>query len=183
MQVLPKRAMLVGALLAVGATGVAQAATDDTSVAVTGAAATLSAPTFGNFPDVTLTGAKQTKVTTVADWTVNDARGVGDGWEVTMAAAPLETADATPVTMTGATLTLTAPTVAATEAGNSSSAPAVVGGDVLASTVKVADAAAGAGLGSWSFTQGADNLTLEVPAAAKAGLYSSTITTTLTPGV
>ena len=183
MPVIRKRALALSAIALLATAGSAQAATDTTSVAVTGAPASLSAPTFGDFSGVTLNGSAQTQTASVSNWSVNDSSGTGAGWEVSMSASALQTADATPVTMSGATLTLAAPTVAATDASNASTAPTVLGGNLAGSTVKVADANSGTGLGSWDFTQAAGHLTLGVPANAKAGTYTSTITTTLSTGV
>lgn len=183
MQLFRKSALALGAVAALGVAGVAQADTDTTSVQLNGGTAAMTAPTFSDFSATTLNGSAQTKTTAVSNWSVNDARGNGAGWEVTVAASPLATSDATPVTMSGATLTLTAPAVAPTDNTNAATAPSVVGGDVLAGTVKVADANSNEGLGAWSFTQDADDLSLRVPANARAGSYTSTITTTLTPGV
>jgi len=183
MQLLRKRALVLSAIASLGVAGNAHAATDTTSVAVTGDNITLTAPTFGDFSGVTLNGSAQTKATSAANWSVNDARGTGGGFEVAVSASALQTADPTPVVMSGATLTLSAPTVAPTDATNTSTAPAVLGGSLIGGTVKVADANSGEGLGAWDFTQGATHLTLGVPATARAGTYSSTITTTLTPGV
>ena len=183
LHLLRRRALMLGALATVGLAGGAHAATDTTSVAVTGGSTTLSAPAFGDFPGVTLNGSAQTRTASVGSWSVNDASGTGDGWEVSVSASALETSGGTPVTMSGATLTLTAPTVAATDSSNTATAPDVAGGDILAGTVKVADADAGEGLGAWSFAQGASHLSLGVPADARAGTYTSTITTTLSTGV
>ncbi len=183
MQFISKRALVLGATVTLGLTGVAQAATDDTGVVVTGGSATMTAPAYSDFPGVTLNGAAQSAGTAVSDWSVNDARGTGAGWEVTVAASALTTGGVTPVTMTGATLTLAPSTASPTDVSNASTAPVVAGGDVLAGTVKVADADAGTGLGDWALAQGADDLSLGVPANARAGSYTSTITTTLTPGV
>jgi hypothetical protein len=98
-----------------------------------------------------------------------------------MSASPLVTAGPAPVTMTGATLTIAAPAATPVEATNPSTAPAVLGGDIRAGSVKVADAAPGAGLRTWQLAQGATDLALGIPADARAGSYTSTITTTLTP--
>ena len=145
---------------------------------------TLTQPVFGDF-SATLTGSAQNTHTTVSDWNVSDPSDGARGWEVTMSASPLidprgANAD---VTMTGATLIVAAPTAAPVEATNSSTAPAVLGGDIRAGSVKVADAAPGAGLRAWRLAQGATALTLGIPADARAGSYTSTITTTLSPGL
>ena len=99
-----------------------------------------------------------------------------------MSASPLVTAGAAPRTMTGATLTIAAPTPARID-GTNATAPAVLGGDIRAASIKVADAAPGTGLKAWRLAQGATDLTLGIPADARAGSYTSTITTTFSPGL
>jgi hypothetical protein len=141
---------------------------------------TLTEPVFGDF-SATLDGSAQSTHTTISDWNVSDPSDGARGWEVTMSASPLVTAGPAPVTMTGATLTIAAPAATPVEATNPSTAPAVLGGDIRAGSVKVADAAPGAGLRAWQLAQGATDLALGIPADARAGSYTSTITTTLTP--
>lgn len=183
MQFTLKRALVLGAVATFGMAGTAQAATDTTTATLDPGTATMTAPTFSDFTNTVLNGSSQSKTTAVTNWSVNDARGNGLGWEVTMAASELSTGGVAPVVMTGATLNLTAPTVAPTDATNTSTKPAVLGGDLRAGTVKVADANANEGLGEFTFTQAATDLTLGIPANARAGIYTSTITTTFTPGV
>lgn len=162
----------------------ALAETDTTSVVVEGAAVpVLTAPSFGNFPDVTLNGARQSVDASVANWSVTDARGTGGGWDVRVAATVPSTAGETPDTLSTATMTIDASTPSAADAQNGSAAPAVAGGNIIGSGILVADADAGEGMGVWNLAQGADHLTLDVPSDAEAGTYTSTITTTLTPGV
>jgi hypothetical protein len=183
MHFISKRAVVLGAFASLGFAGTAQAATDDTSVTLTGGTISITAPTFGDFPGATLAGLAQGEDATVSDWSVNDPRGNGFGWEVSMAASTLSTGGGSPIIMTGATLTVAAPEVAPTDPSNLSTDPAVFGGDIRAGTVKVADANANEGLGEWDFTQGATDLSIGIPADARAGSYTSTITTTLTPSL
>lgn len=183
MQSIIKRALTLGAIGTLAVAGAAQAETDTTSAQLDAGTASMTAPTFSDFTNTTLNGSAQSKTTAVSDWAVNDARGNGAGWEVTMAASALSTGGGTPITMTGATVTVSAPDVAPTDVANTSTPPAVLGGDILAGSVKVADADAGEGLGAWSLSQGATDLALGIPADARAGAYTSTITTTFTPGV
>jgi hypothetical protein len=144
--------------------------------------AVLLEPTFGDFSATTLNGSAQSAHATISDWSVDDPRAGALGWDVTMSASPLISAGSTPVTMTGATLTVAAPTVTAIGT-NDSTAPTAHGGDIRAGSVVVADADAGDGRGAWSLAHGATDLTLRIPAAARAGSYTTTITTTLTPRV
>ena len=139
-------------------------------------------PVFGDF-SATLDGSVQNTHTTISDWNVSDPSDGARGWEVTMSASPLVTAGGSPITMTGATLTVAAPAATPVEETNSSTVPAVFGGDIRADTVKVADAAIGTGLRAWRLAQGTTDLTLGIPADARAGSYTSTITTTISPGL
>ncbi|MCW3003255.1 MAG: hypothetical protein JWQ20_2553 [Conexibacter sp.] len=180
-------ARLAGGLVVAAAlapASLAQAATAPVTVAVTGApAVTLSSPSFGNFDAVVLDGSAQNTTSTVGNWSVNDATGTDAGWSINVAADTPHNADST-VTMAGAAMVLTVPTVAATDVSNTATAPAVAGGDILgAGGVNAANAIAGRGQGEWSLTQPADSLTLTVPANARADSYTSTLTTTVNPAV
>jgi hypothetical protein len=158
---------------------------DDDSVSLAPCASEPSialAPIFGDFPATTLDGSARAIHAAVSDWTVNDPRSSALGWEVTMSASPLVTAEATPRTLTGATLTIAAPTPARID-GTNATAPAVLGGNIRGGSVKIADAAPSTGLQAWRLAQGADDLELGIPADARAGSYTSTITTTLSPGL
>ena len=148
-----------------------------------GEATVTLAPMFGDFPATTLDGSAQTRHTTISDWIVDDQGDSAAGWESTMSASPFVTAGPSPITMTGATLTVAAPTATRVDPANTSAAPEVFGGDIRAGSVKVADAAPGTGLRAWSLAQGATDLTLGIPPDARAGSYTSTITTTITPGL
>jgi hypothetical protein len=187
MHFISKRAVVLGAVAALGLAGTAQAATDDTSVTLTGGTLAMTAPTFGNFPGAELTGSADGQSASVSDWGVNDPRGSGLGWQVSMSASALvdpRTADdgTDDVTMTGAVLTVAAPDATPVDSSNASTAPTTAGGNI-STGVNVAVAAANAGLGDWDLAQGATDLSLATPANARAGTYTSTITTTLTPGV
>lgn len=171
-------------LLAAAAIAPAAAAaeTDTSTVTVEGASVpTLTAPSFGDFPDVTLNGSRQTVSASVASWSVTDARGTGLGWDVRVSATVPTTVDESESLAT-ATMALTAPAASAADPQNASAAPALAGGNIIGSGVLVADADAAEGMGVWNLAQGADDLDLSVPSDAKAGTYTSTITTTLTPG-
>ncbi|HEX5922721.1 MAG TPA: WxL domain-containing protein [Baekduia sp.] len=86
--------------------------------------------------------------------------------------------------MTGAALALTAPT-AGTQGTNASTAPVVAGkaNIIGGGGINAANAAAGTGAGVWNLAQGADQLTLTIPADATAASYTTTITTTLNAAV
>lgn len=185
----PRRAVRAAVGLGIAAAvipaGLAQAATDDSTVVVAGAGAVAltTPPEFGNFPPVTLNGANQTVTTSVTDWVVTDATGTAPGWSVNIVADAPHNADSS-VVMTGAALEALAPT-AGTEGTNASTAPGVAGDDNIigGGGVTAASAAGGTGAGIWTLTQGAANLKLTVPADAKAASYTTTITTTLNAAV
>lgn len=164
--------------VALGATGVAQAATDEAEVVVSGGAATMSEPDFANFPSVTLNGQQQSVTTSLdgnSSWRVNDARGTGAGWNVAVEASVPETAGN--VVMTGAVISVASPVAAKVDGDNASAAPTTATGAITSGGVTAFTAASNQGLGRWDLDA---DLTLQVPAAAKAGTYSSTVTTTYT---
>ena len=186
---LTRRALRVALGLGVAAAlvpaGFAQAATDDSSVIVTGAGAVelSTAPLFGNFPGATLTGSNQDVLTSVSGWQVTDATGAAPGWSVNIMADVPHNGGST-VVMTGAALALTAP-VASTAGTTASTAPVVAGkaNIIGGGGINAANAAAGTGAGVWNLAQGADQLKLTIPADAKAASYTTTITTTLNAAV
>jgi hypothetical protein len=182
MHLISKRAVVLGVVAALGLVGTAQAATDDTSVTLTGGTIALAPPTFGDFPGAILDGSADSQSASVSGWGVNDPRGTRLGWQVSMAASPLSTGGGTPIIMTGAVVTVAEPVATPVDPTNESTAPTTLGGDISAG-VNVATAAVDAGLGDWALAQGATDLSLATPANARAGTYTSTITTTLTPGV
>jgi hypothetical protein len=114
---------------------------------------------------------------------VTDATGAAPGWSANIVADLPHNGGST-VVMTGAALSLTAPT-ATTEGTNGSAAPALAGkaNIIGGGGVNAANAAAGTGAGVWTLTQGAAQLGLTIPADAKAASYSTTITTTLNAAV
>jgi hypothetical protein len=163
----------------------ADAATDDSSVVVTGAGAVAlsAAPAFGDFPGATLTGSNQDVSASVSGWQVTDATGAAPGWSVNVSADVPHNGGST-IVMTGAALALTAP-AASTSGTNASTAPTVAGkaNIIGGGGVNAANAAAGTGAGTWNLAQGADQLKLTIPADAKAASYTTTITTTLNAAV
>lgn len=181
---------LLAAVLAVALAMPAAAATDDTSVTLTsGPLEFTDAPGAANFAATQLTGDVETLNTTFDNWSVNDARGSGAGWHVTVQASQFSTGvdgDTLPVE----SLSLKAPTlITAANLLNLAGPPALTSSGPWtidgASAVKVVSAAADKGQGEWDFTQAnllGGDLTLTVPADAAAGTYTSTITTTLATG-
>lgn len=175
----------------------ALAADDDTSITINGGTLDYTTPfTAGDFPATTLTGLPQLKTANISDWTVNDARGSGDGWNVGISATPFTcTTAGTCGTSAFPDQSLRVATLAvpSTDVGNLSTPPLVsalsglTGIDTTAGTTfKIAQSGATAGpmlgVGQWTFTNPAGGLAVTVPASTAPGTYTSTITTTLSSG-
>lgn len=180
-----RAALGLGVAAAFVPAGLAHAATDDSTVIVTGAGAVAltTAPTFGNFPGVTLNGANQTVTTAVTNWVVTDATGAAPGWSANIVADVPHNGGST-VVMTGAALELLVST-ASTEGTNASDAPVVAGkaNIIDGGGINAANAPAGTGAGTWTLAQGDAHLKLTVPADATAASYTTTVTTTLNAAV
>jgi hypothetical protein len=176
-------------VLAAGLPSAALAATDDTSVTLSGGTlAFTTAPTANNFAGVTLSGATQTLTTNFNDWRVSDARGSGAGWNVTIGASQFS--DGAGGTLPASSLRLKAPAITAVDLLNLAAVPSLQGTPPwtidAGSAVKVVSAAVGAGQGEWNFDHAnlvaSKDLELTIPANAAAGTYTSTITSTLATG-
>ncbi len=174
-------------------TPAAFAASDSTSVTVTGGTLAFTAdPLVGNFAGVTLSGVDQTTTANLDDFEVNDSTGSGNGWKITVQATQFtETAATIPVGGTATTLPLNSlklpvPRVAAD--GTTSPSPSISIAQATAidasSAVKIASAAVNEGMGKYDFDDGTAaagiplTLTLK-PATTYAVTYASTATITL----
>lgn len=161
-------------------------AQDATNVTVSGGSLALTAhPTAPDFTGVTLNGTAQTTNTTLDVFEVNDSRGTGDGWNVTVSATQFTEHDgsiyvASGRTLPTASLSMAAPTVAAD--GTTSPVPTMTAGPytIDGASVKIASAAVDAGMGAYDFSTSA--LTLTVPSNAYAKGYRSDLTVTLATG-
>lgn len=180
-------AVLAAASLSVGALAPAAMAADSTDATVSGGTLGITTdPTVTNFGAVTLDGTAKTTTATLDAFEVNDSRGTGEGWNVTVTATQFKQHDGTNYVVDGKTLAtgslaMAAPTVAAD--GTTSAAPTLTAGpyDVdVASGVKVASAAVDTGMGKYDFTAG--DLTLSVPASAYAHTYRSDVTVSVVTG-
>lgn len=169
--------------LVVGVAGPAVAA-DDTNVTVTGGTlAITAAPTASNFTGVTLDGTAKTTTAALAAFEVNDARGTGAGWNVTIAGTAFAEHSGTAYVASGKTLAngsldIAVPTVA--QDGTTSAVPTMTGGTVDGTTRKIASAAVDTGMGK--FDVGAAALTLSIPASAYAKSYRSDLTISVNTG-
>ncbi len=161
--------------------GVASAAAAPTSAVLTGGALAVSVPlSAGTFSGM-LTGSPEVlEGVGFSGIAVTDARGTGAGWQLAMKATPFECAGAVGTTL--APDSLTAPLFEATKADQGSSA---VPGTVSAAPIDnatgavIAVSAAGEGMGTYVFTADSDAWRLSVTADEYAGVYYSTVTTTV----
>ncbi len=166
---------------------------DATNVTITGGSLGITtAPLAADFTSVTLDGTAKTTTAAMDAFEVNDARGTGAGWKVTVGGTQFCEWDATlgACVVGGKTLGLNSlklsqPTVA--QDGTTSTSPTITTGpytiDSVADgtgTVKVASAAADTGMGKYDFS--ATTLTVSIPASAYAKTYRSTVTVTVASG-
>jgi len=138
---------------------------------------------------VTLDGTAKSATATFDPFTVTDARGTGEGWNVSVEATQFAEWDSGDYVVSGKTIPASStsmPLVSAAKADGSSSAiPSVSAGPYTidsGSSVQLASAAAdGTGMGSYTFSQGG-SLTLSVPASAYARTYRSDMTVSVDAG-
>jgi hypothetical protein len=180
-------AMMTGAALADSTQSDSSATLNGGNLSLT---QSLAAGTFAG----SLNGAPQTLAadgnagsTTFSGFQAQDARGLGTGWNVTVSASRFVNGDGSGHDFALASLTMPQLAVAGLE--NSSEAPGMLNGPaaidnsddgISGGVVMAATNADGQGMGTYDFSA-ADPWTLAVPAAAYAGIYHSTVTTTLAP--
>lgn len=146
------------------------------TVTVEGGALTNTAQDIA-FGSVSLAGADQTVTSAPATWQARDARGSGDGWNVTVSSTDfsgpgmisvsnfkMRQQESQVVTVAGNT----APNSLVTSFQSLSAAP-----------LKVLQAGAGAGMGTYDYTP---DFQLTVPASASAGSYSANVTVSINSG-
>ncbi len=178
----PTAALAAAAATLLACAPAAHAASADATL--TGGSLSFPAPANLTFPPVTLDGTNKTTSQSQA-MSVNDARGTGVGWNVT--------ATSTTFTSGGNSLPTSATTVAgapstACSGGATCVAAAPAGitypytlpaAAVAPIATKLFNASANTGLGSQTFTP---SWTLNVPASALAGTYTSTWTFSIISG-
>ncbi len=167
----------------------AASAQDTTNVTVTGGSlAITAAPLVSDFTAVTLNGTAKTTSAALDDFEVNDARGTGAGWNVTVQATqfadPAPAAGTVAKSLPAGSLTMAAPAVA--QDGTTSANPTISAGPYTidnGAAVKIASAAANTGMGKYDFSDGTAAagipLTLQIAANTYATTYQSTATITL----
>jgi hypothetical protein len=187
-----------GTALAAIAAPAANAATDTTTVTVSGDGVnglTFSGtPAFSNFAGVTLGTATQTANADAAAFAVQDTRGGLSGWRVTIAASQFEKSDDSTVKLPAGSLTVAAlpdiaPQTALSPLINALTKPllnnSLIGQPIDDGTAKnyVVSAANLAALGQWNVAEKTGALQVSVPPTTQAGTYTSTVTTTLVSGI
>ena len=157
-----------------------------TSVSVTGGPLVVAGPEVHEVAVLATNGTAQVVEAPMEPFIVTDARGSGQGWAVHLQATALREWDGTVYVAGGKVLpnwsmTLPGLSVAANPTG--SAAPHVVAGPhhLDGPPVKVATAAAGSGMGRFSFTPTAA-LQIALPAHTAAAMYRSQLSVTVTSG-
>ncbi|HEO8419713.1 MULTISPECIES: WxL domain-containing protein [Bacillaceae] len=138
-------------------------------------------PSVDNFGSVTLNGQVQNSTAAVSAFTVIDATGTGDGWNVVVKADQF-TDSANGLTLPTNSIDIDLPTVTADTGASELATISKASGKIDSSTgVKILSAAEGGGMGTYNVD--ANNLTLTLqPKDVKAGTYTSTISVTVTTG-
>jgi hypothetical protein len=184
-----RRSVSVAAAIAsLAAAGPAAAESDTTSVTITGGSLSYTTPlAAANFPDVQLNGLTQVVKANVSPYAVTDARGSGEGWNLTVDATPFENADGDTLP-TGSLRMVDVPVPVPAVAGGGLVAPVPsvplnpIDGGGGAQKIASALAVPLSGTGQWTFTPTIGALVLSVSPTAAPGTYTSTITTTLATG-
>jgi plastocyanin len=129
------------------------------------------------FGSVALAGADQTVVATPATWQAKDARGTGDGWNVTLSSTDFTGAGAIGVANFKIRQQQAAIT---TVSGNTAPSSLVTTFQSLSGTpLKVLQATGGAGMGTYDYIP---DFQLTVPASAAAGAYTANVTVSINSG-
>lgn len=185
-------ASAVAAAAIVGITAIPAHAADPADVTVRGGSLSITDVTVGTFAARTYEG-PVTVAATIDPFSVIDARGTGEGWNVTMQGTPVREWDphlnggAGGYVVGGETLPLSSLSLSAlavTAMGTASPAPSTFSASGLDNTtggIKVISAARDTGMGTYAFT-GAGKLSLSIPASAGADAYRSEITVTVVSG-
>jgi len=182
-------AVTVAAALSAALVPAAHAA-DDTNVTVNGGSLSITNPAVGNFAPVTLDGSAKGTTATMDNFSATDARGTGDGWNVTVQATQFKEHNGTSYVDLGKqlpqnSLQMAAPNVAKSDQ-TSSAEPQITTGPYTidaAAAVKIASAGSGGpGMGSYNFSNPSNSLALSIPASTFAKTYRSDVTVSIVSG-
>lgn len=173
----------VSALALIGTVFIGSKSAFAADSSITGGSLSLTQPTPGNFSAVTLNGQVQTTNADMGAFTVTDATGTGNGWNV-VAQASQFTDSTNNLTLPTNSLNLSLPTVTAETGASDATTVTAAGGNIDNATgVKVLSAALNGGMGTYDIAFPANALTLNLqPKDVKAGTYTSTVTVTVTSG-
>lgn len=170
-------AFTLAASLLVATAVPAMAAETDGSLTLNGGTRTIT-PTTITMTTTGLTGMEQTIAGSTTPWSVVDATGLGDGWNVTVAATEFAEVGtpANTIPLTGFSIRLLDENIELVD-GNTVPISSQIGYAALSATaLPIAVAAVEEGMGSFTIEP---EFTLVVPAATYAGDYDSTVTVTV----
>ena len=146
------------------------------TVTVQGGALTNTAQNIA-FGSVALTGSDQTIPAALATWQAKDARGTGDGWNVTVSSTNFTGAGT--INVSSFKLKQDQADIT-TVAGNTAPTSLVTTFQSLGGTpLKVLQATGGAGMGTYDYIP---DFQLTVPASAPAGSYTANVTVSINSG-
>jgi len=132
------------------------------------------APTIGNFSGVTLNGTPQLTSLSITPFTVVDATGSGDGWNVLLTIPDLTDVALDTIASTNITMTAPVVTAAATSSMTGVAGAAITNGSGLATGDKIVAATVGNGEGTYLVAPRI--LKLTIPVTTLAGTYTSAAT-------
>lgn len=165
-------------------TGVAFAGESGTSATLSGGSLNISTELAAGTFATTLTGAAAVlDGTGFSGFSINDPRGIGVGWNVTMQATVFDNATVAGKDLVANSFTAPLFGVVMADAG-SSAVPGTLGAAAtidtgVAGVVMAATSANGQGMGTYNFTAASTAWKLALTADEYAGTYNSTVTTTL----
>lgn len=130
------------------------------------------APAIGNFSGVTLNGTPQLTSLTVAPFTVVDATGTGDGWNVLLTVPDLD--DGASHTIAASNIAMSAPVVTAAATSSMTGVAGHASAAGFATGEKIVTASATNGMGTYLVAPRI--LRLTIPVTTIAGTYTSAAT-------
>lgn len=171
------------------------AATTTSSVGIqSGSLSIVSTPSNVVFPEITLNGDWGVSTGSLDHILVSDARGTGDGWNLTVSSTRFQEIGGLGLTLPSGSLIMYAPGGVTPGLEITSPPPTLATGYMAidASSFKIASAAPNQGLGSYDVLFGANTLEINIPPSVKvidlfnyptsATPYSATLTWSLSVG-